>query len=67
MDGLEIGDQQRARLALVGDGTQVTLHGSGIDLDPLWRHAGMHRPLFKAVCLTLKRSYVVSCNPAADF
>ncbi|EIE21728.1 hypothetical protein COCSUDRAFT_47922 [Coccomyxa subellipsoidea C-169] len=40
VEGLEVGDQQRGRLAVVADGTQVTVHGSGIDVDPLWRHAG---------------------------
>ncbi len=41
MEGLEVNDQHRGRLAVVADGTQVTVHGSGIDVDPLWRHAGM--------------------------
>ncbi|CAL8471780.1 g11322 [Coccomyxa elongata] len=40
VEGLEAGAQQRGRLGPLPDGTLLTLHGDGIDLDPFWRHAG---------------------------
>ncbi|BDA47154.1 probable PHD finger protein MALE MEIOCYTE DEATH 1 [Coccomyxa sp. Obi] len=40
VEGLEAGTQQRGRLGPLIDGTVLTLHGDGIDLDPFWRHAG---------------------------
>ncbi len=40
VEGLEAGAQQRGRLGPLPDGTLLTLHGDGIDLDPIWRHAG---------------------------
>jgi hypothetical protein len=41
MEGLsQAGQQPRALLGPVPQGTVVTLHGRGIDRDPQWRHAG---------------------------
>ncbi len=33
--------QQRSRLGPLQEGTVITLQGSGIDLSPCWRHAGV--------------------------
>lgn len=49
MEGLESQQeqqqqQQRNRVGHMQDGTLLTLHGSGIDLSPCWRHAGALLP-----------------------
>ena len=39
LEGLDRG-QLRARLGPVPEGALITLHGTGVDLSPEWRHAG---------------------------
>ena len=51
VDEIEVqgGSQVRAKVGSMQDGTVITVQGHGIDVSPVWRHAGMAfqvNPLF---------------------
>lgn len=54
IEGLEHGDQPRAKIGSVPDGTVITVHGHGTDLAPPWRHAGAAPPQGSAFTCSLK-------------